>query len=320
MARRDVVGELIAIKRRSGRRGGRFPEPRDVELLKAAWDSSGEQKAVIGGLLPARLVTLIEAFCRYWVQKLIDSGPPYVERAVELKADVKYDLSLVRSLHGQTISLGLLLSNSVPLSSIESISAVISILIQQDFFGWLSKVKPRTLLEYEGATPIVQNAQNLRRTLSRTFEVRHVLVHEFPEASPYADEEIDQMIDAAGTFIHAADEGLTQLLYGLYPISQQAMNKAAMDESSAAKKQLEDVVRAALRHEIVLETRQHWEEFDVLKVQRRWEQFSEAEASRIAKGWTGGTGYPLIYHIALKVLTLDRVKQLRTWLEETFDD
>jgi hypothetical protein len=107
MARRDRVSELTAIKKRAGRGGGRFPDHWDVEKLKAAWEDLSDRKELIGSLLPARLVTLLEVFCRYWVQKLIDSGPPYVERAVELKADVRYDLTLVRSLHGQTISLGL---------------------------------------------------------------------------------------------------------------------------------------------------------------------------------------------------------------------
>ena len=59
---------------------------------------------------------------------------------------------------------------------------------------------------------------------------------------------------------------------------------------------------------------------DIAEVQRTWEAFAKAEAERIAKGWTGGTGYPTVYHTALKVLTRDRVKQLRSWLQEMFDD
>jgi uncharacterized protein YecT (DUF1311 family) len=147
--------------------------------------------------------------------------------------------------------------------------------------------------------------------LNRAFEVRHVLVHEFPETSPYAPAEIDEMIAAVGTFIHAADEGFTQLLYGLYPINQQAMNKAAREESSAAGEELKK-----LADEVEKKTG----ESDIVKVQQAWEAFAKAEAERTAKGWTGGTGYPLIYHTALKVLTRDRVKQLRSWLEEEFDE
>lgn len=170
------------------------------------------------------------------------------------------------------------------------------------------------MLEHDGdatATPIVADVQSLKRVLSRTFEVRHVLVHEFPETSPYAPAEIDQMIAAAGTFIHAADEGFTQLLYGLYPISQQAMNKAAREESSVAREELKKLAD---------EVEKRTGESDIAEVQRTWEAFAKAEAERIAKGWTGGTGYPTVYHTALKVLTRDRVKQLRSWFQEIIDD
>jgi hypothetical protein len=249
MAQRDRVAELIAIKERSGRRGGRFPDFSDVHKLKEAWDGWTEPKELFGSLLPARLVTLIEVFCRYWVQKLIDRGSPYVEHAVDLKVDVKYDLTLARSLHGKTISLGLLLSNSVSLSKIDAISSVFSILLKHDFFDWLSKVRSRVSLKHDddSAAPIVSDVQNLRRILGRTFNVRHVLVHEFPEKSPYAVEEIDEMIAAAGTFIDAADEGFTQLLYGLYPITQQEMNRVAREESDAAYVELTNLADEVMK-------------------------------------------------------------------------
>jgi hypothetical protein len=66
MARRDRVRELTAIQKRAGRRGGRFPDNWDVEKLKNAWDGLTDRKELIGSLLPARLVTLLEVFCRYW--------------------------------------------------------------------------------------------------------------------------------------------------------------------------------------------------------------------------------------------------------------
>jgi hypothetical protein len=112
---RQNIDELIALKKRSGRRGGRFPSGFDIMRLRDAWASSTDPKELFASLLPARVVTLIEVFCRYWVQKLIDQGAPYDERAIDLKINIKYDLPLIRSLHGQTISLGFLISNNVPL-------------------------------------------------------------------------------------------------------------------------------------------------------------------------------------------------------------
>ena len=75
MARQNI-DELLALKKRSGRRGGRFPDGNDVGRLREAWANCTGSKELFASLLPARLVTLIEVFCRYWVQKLIEHGPP----------------------------------------------------------------------------------------------------------------------------------------------------------------------------------------------------------------------------------------------------
>jgi hypothetical protein len=95
MARQNV-DELIALKKRSGRRGGRFPDSKDIERLRKEWANCAGSKELFASLLPARIVTLIEVFCRYCVQKLIEHGPPYDERAIDLKVNIKYDLPLVR--------------------------------------------------------------------------------------------------------------------------------------------------------------------------------------------------------------------------------
>jgi hypothetical protein len=286
MARQNIH-ELMALKKRSGRRGGRFPDANDIGRLREAWANCTGPKELFASLLPARLVTLVEVFCQYWVQKLIEHGPPYDERAIDLKVNIKYDLPLVRSLHGQKLSLGFLISNNVTLSEIAAISAIFSILVQTDFFHWLSNVRYRTLLEHEpdGGDPIVTDMDKLKRTLARIFEVRHILIHEFPEKLPFATAEISEMIDAADNFISAADEGFTQLLYGLYPINQQAMNQKAREESKAIEEELDRLVDHVAKK---------LESDTIRKVQQAWlprDNQGETAASirmRMRRGWTDG--------------------------------
>jgi hypothetical protein len=306
---RDRVAQLMAIKKRSGRKGGRFPDTSDVDQLRELWLNSTESKEMIAALLPTRLVTLIEVFSRYWIERLVDHGSPYVERAVDLKLSTKIDLPLVHSLHGQTISLGLLISNSVPLSSIEAIVSVFSALLQGDFFDWLRQVRSRSSLEHDGhaAIPIIAGVDRMKRILARLFEVRHMLVHEFPEKLPFAIDEIDEMIETTSTFINAADEGFAQLLYGLWPLNQQAMNKLARDESRTVERELDRLV-----DEIAKDSGSD----TIAKVHSAWRTFAESEAHRNAEGWEGGSGYPLIYHTGLKKLASDRLRQLQSWIDE----
>jgi lysozyme inhibitor LprI len=306
MAKGDRLSELVEIKKRSGKRGSRFPDANDLAQLED-WAEWSGPKELVASLLPARIVTLVEVFCRYWIQKLIDHGPPYVERAAGLKVDVKYDLQLVHSLQGQTISLGLLISNSVSLASTTSIAAIFSTLIGQDFFDWLKNVQSRIALEYDrDAAPVISDVGAIARMLARLFEVRHILVHEFPETQPVSADEIDEMIAAASTFIEAADEGLTQLVYGRYPVAQQEMNRIAQEESEAVDLELEKLAKSVAAVD----------GGDIFQVQKSWRVFAESEAERQAKGWTGGSAWALIYYTALKQLSDDRLEQLQSWFDE----
>jgi uncharacterized protein YecT (DUF1311 family) len=162
--------------------------------------------------------------------------------------------------------------------------------------------------EPDGGGPIIEDIDKLKRTLARIFEVvRHILIHEFPEKRPFEIAEISEMLDAADTFMNAADEGFTQLLYGLYPIAQGAMNNAAQKE----RKSVEDVL-ARLADVVAKKSKSG----SIHKVQEAWRAFAEAEAKRKAEIATGGTIYPLLYHMAFKELALDRLRQLQSWVDE----
>lgn len=310
MARRDRLTEYREIIERRGRRGGRFPSHYDIRQLKNLWAAheAHDGATLIAGLIPARIVTFIEVFCRYWVQNLIDHGPPYADRAIDLKADVKYDHELVRSLQGKTISLGFLISHSISLSHVGPISGAFSILLGDLFFEWLSKVRDRYSMErdFDEGRPIIMDVDTLKRRLSRVFEVRHILVHEFPAKLPFDLAEIQGMLDAAVEFINAADEGFTQLLYGAYPVDQHAMNQVARAEREAAEQELNGLVDEIAKKSGDL----------VHKVQSAWLEFAEADANFRAGDYPQATIYPVLYHSAFKSLASDRLNQLKKWFEQ----
>jgi uncharacterized protein YecT (DUF1311 family) len=314
MAKRDLLSDLIAIKQRSGIRGGRIPDWVDLQEVKDVWEKWSGPKEPIAHLLPARLVTLIEVFSRSWVQKLINHGTPYDERATELKVDVKFDLALVRSLHTQAISLGLLLSNSVPLNSVASIASVFTTLLHRDFFEWLAQVRGRFWMEKKGkkARPILLDIETHKRSLARLFEVRNILVHEFPEKLPFILSEIDHLMETTSAFMNAADDGFTALLYGPYHhLSQHDMTMAARKESTAVEKALKKLVN---------EVAQATDTDTMKKAHDAWRAFAKADAERHAAPWTGGTAHPMMYWIAYRVLASDRLRQLQEWYGHFKDD
>jgi hypothetical protein len=57
----------------------------------------------------------LRCFLRSWLQRLIDRGAPYVERASKLNLNLKYDFAIAHSLQGGAVSFGELFSHSVSL-------------------------------------------------------------------------------------------------------------------------------------------------------------------------------------------------------------
>jgi len=99
-------------------------------------------------------------------------------------------------------------------------------------------------------------------------------------------------------------------LYGIYPISQHAMNATAQQESEAVANELCQLVEA-----VAEETNSD----TIRKVHEAWEAFAKAESDRNAEGWGGGTAYPLFFHTAFKILASDRLKQLQLWYDEFYE-
>jgi uncharacterized protein YecT (DUF1311 family) len=304
---RDRVSELMSIKERAGRD---FSPPSEYDLtqLEITWHEKLKGISPADELVPIRIVTILEVFGRRWIGKLINFGAPYVERAAKLKVDVKYDFAIASSLQGGAVTLGDVVAHSVSLNAFEQYIAVFSALTDSKFLDLISETKDRMAVETEGesAQPIIGSVDELAKTLSRLFEVRHVLVHELPSNKPHSVDEVSGFIRSAKEFVAAADEQLTQALYGLYPVSQQAMNLKAIEASEAADAELAAVCAEAEKID--------WAK-PLATVQRAWEEYRDAEAEREASAFEGGTMQPLIYFSAREEITRERIKALKAWTE-----
>jgi Lysozyme inhibitor LprI len=308
---RDRIEELLSIKQRAGKYK-RIPSYGDLTSLKAFWNRSEQSGSPVSELIPVKIVTLIEVFLRHWIQVLIDSGAPYVERAAKLNANIKYDFAIARSLQGGSISLGELIGHSVSLSQLESIASIFATVLGGDLFLALAGVRDRWEVKQHGdaAGPIVKDAPELRRVLARIFEVRNILVHELPETLPHAPEEITQFIDAASLFLQAADEHFAFLTHGEYPLTQMEMNAEAAASHEASMEELDVLCKTI---EKASETK------EIIEVQRAWLAFKEAEANRQTEWDLGGSIRPMIYHSVAARLTTDRIKQLKEAEENRMD-
>jgi uncharacterized protein YecT (DUF1311 family) len=277
-----------------------------LERLKDIWDTQLKGFGQICELIPIRVVTIVEVFLRHWIETLIDHGAPYVERASNLKVDLKYDFAIARSLQGGSITLGQLIAHSLSLNRLDSCSSILSTLLGPDLFEAISNTRDlwRVRLEGEAIGPIITDMPWVRKTLSRLFEVRHILVHEFPEKPPHPPDEVDEFLDASTALIYAVDEELAFRLQGRYPMTQAEMTRDAGARHQAAMAELE-----TLCSEIEEDTP------EIHDVQRAWLVFKKAEAERQTRRQLGGSIRPMIYSLAAEALTRGRISELRDWLE-----
>ncbi|WP_315742218.1 lysozyme inhibitor LprI family protein [Bradyrhizobium sp. SZCCHNR1075] len=281
-----------------------------IDDLSREWTKTLHQQPLVDELVPARIVTLLEVFARGWIEQLVDHGSPFLERAAELKLDLKFDYKLAAILHGGTITLGQLVAHTISTSRLEAIKSIFDKLIDDDIFNCLARISNRWDVEVLGKppVPIIPDIDRLKRDLFKLFEVRNILVHELPKTKPISADDVNTFLQSATLFIEATEEYLSQLLHGQYPLTQRAMNEEAIARSDEALLDLLDLcVQIAKDYGA-------WGA-ELAAVQAKWNEFRLAEAEWRSNEVRGGSMQPMLFALASEELARSRIKDLREWVE-----
>src|SRR5580693_9499661 len=99
MSTRDRTGEIVEVKERNPLRH-RFGSY-SLDSLKAQWTRKGKSEGSTPDFYVVRAVTLLEVFTRGNIAELIDHGPDYANRAIELTKNLKMDFALVQGIQGR---------------------------------------------------------------------------------------------------------------------------------------------------------------------------------------------------------------------------
>ncbi|NVJ09462.1 hypothetical protein HUW63_30070 [Myxococcus sp. AM001] len=294
--------EIVEVRARRGR-VSRHDITRRLSELEKNWPQFKVTPLNVGDLMPIRAVTLLEVFTRQWVAEMIDAGEPYVARAASWKKDLRFDTSVWLAMHGKRVTLGELFSHQLSINSLADVESVVSALLGHSLFEQMKSVYSREQVEIyrRPKVPIVSDMVQLRKSLVRLFEVRHIIVHELPEQSPLTAEETDGFPSAALTFALAADEVLERALYGEVPLTQFAMNQHAGASLRQVEQELADTIV----------------EFDLLNVEgfqgvlAAFEAYANAHAS-----WSSGVDEPLSGSIAPLLFAGDKEAILRGFISQ----
>ena len=309
---RDRIAELLTMKQRAGGKYKRWPSYHDMVSLKSSWQSNSKGFAELTTLVPVRAVTLLEVFLRRWLERLIDEGAPYVERASKLNLNFKFDFPIARSLQGGVVPFGELFAHSVSLSEMSSICSTFDKILDGDLFEALRNTRDRWEERQTGRTgePIITDIDAVRHSIARLLEARHILVHELPIESPSTDAELLTLVENATLFMRAADEHFANVLFPNYPMSQSEMNNQAAQDYVGYTDELEKVCA-----QVKTITGRH----EIDEVQKHWSAFRDAEAERQTQRHKGGSIRRMLYSLAASKITEARIKELRDWIEDPGD-
>jgi uncharacterized protein YecT (DUF1311 family) len=325
MSTRDRTGEIVEVKERNPLRH-RFGSY-SLDSLKAQWTRKGKSEGSTPDFYVVRAVTLLEVFTRGNIAELIDHGPDYANRAIELTKNLKMDFALVQGIQGRVITLGDIVAHNVSVNSFGQMLGHFEVLLdKKPLRPILASAVDRwaTEIERKPSEPIISDFDALAGRVTRLFEVRHILCHETPKKAVYEVGEIDDFLNDAIRFTKALEEVLTFEMFGLVPLTQTDMNITAGKDLKKkeeelnqllaeirAKVKITDDARAPLAAEKADGSWLH----SLNDAEEKWLSYRNAQCDFDTYLNQGGTIRPTLWAGEASRLTESRIAELRSWLK-----
>lgn len=324
MAERNRTSEILEVKARDPYSHGWVSH--EVANLQRLWKAKGGETSPVADFFVIRAVTIVEVSVRRNIARMIDHGAPYLKRAVDIAKHVKMDFEIVSNIQDRAITLGDLISHSLPISSVQQIHAAITCLLAQDFRVAIEKVTDPSPAAPIGSL-LIADYDRMAKNLNRLFEVRHVLVHELPRRPIYRADEITGLLEAAYELSHGVAELVHFDMYGETPRDQTSMNQAAYKRHTEADAKLATVLEA-----VEARVREEGERFakvapasltlsgeewliHLRKSHEGWREYCDSYCHFNTYLSKGGTIWPMFYSNMATVLTNRRIEELESWLE-----
>jgi uncharacterized protein YecT (DUF1311 family) len=215
---------------------------RQAGLLREL-DKSGDISDELMRYFPIAMVACIETYTRSMVQDLVDAGAPFAER-LDAFENIKLDMSTMKAIHGQRITLGELIAHVLPVNNLDDVKRVIGALLGVDLIELVKNARDRwkSRGDAEADDPIVGDIGKVIRGVEWTFRLRHMYAHEFPAANSINRELIDDSVRACAMFLTAADEGIRNLRFPDAPRTQAEMNSYTAAAFQSADRDLGEMV------------------------------------------------------------------------------
>lgn len=275
-----------------------------IDALHADVDPVAALASPFVEFLPIRLVTTLEVFLRGVIAELINGGQQYFERGERLAKGAKIDLIFAAHIDRRELTIGDFVAHAVSLNSIEAAVGSLDTLL--DGFAMKLRVAHPRWSEEKGdwpLPPIVEDYDVMMGSLSRLFEVRHVLTHELPSSPVFDPAEASELTAAVRVFIEATDWVVVEALHDAVPRTQTSMSISAGDRLRGEEARLTEVLKEVTSLDDI--------DRDALQsLQTAWGKWADDQANLVAAQVEGGSMYPMVWASEKEALTRERIDQL----------
>ena len=305
-----IIGEILDIRNRlrfQDRQGELFIR---LLLIKDAYQRFDHGFTELLRYFPIALVACMESYFRLAIKELIDSGEPYLSRSRDLLSKERYDFEILKGLHGQTVSIGEVISHHPSINNLKQVLHLMNTLMEGEFRSKICSVHDRWAVEVKkkAKQPIIEDANETFRYVEESFQLRHIFCHELATAKDVQDEDIRKCIDHTELFLRASDAVVSEILFPNAPLTQTDMNLASHEEYQREKALLDALLEKVSE---VLSEKQK-EKFHVAN--RAWDSFVEASIEIEGLQHEGGSIRPTIENGAATKLVRERKKQIEELL------
>lgn len=303
---RDIIQEIVESRKRRRFGMAMVELPVRLSAIEDAFRSHNKRPPELSRYFPVALVACIEGYFKLAIRELIDLGEPFLANAGQLCSGLKLDFSIIRAVHGRKITIGEFVAHSISISKLDSIEFILSSLLGSSFLSKLRTTTDRWAHEVEGKTEdvILADPDKVFASVSRTFEMRHIICHEIASAYEFDVTEIEACIFGSAAFLRAADELISKTMYPDAPLTQAAINAAAAKDLADAESRLSTVVE-----ELTTRYGEDWRS-RFREIQTKWESYCDSWVSlHVGDPRYGGTSWGERYAVAKERL-------VETWLSE----
>ena len=280
MARRNVLDEIQRLHDRDEFANGFYSRDRLTSLLSFTQSNkelSRESSNEICKYFPIATVAYLESFSRTAVQLLVDYGGPYFDNLGNLfrRLNLKMDFEIVANLHKKQFTIGEFVSHLISCNNLSDLNNNLSDILGIDFFTFIQNYSP-VWQSPEPQPPIGDDFESIKKSLARSFELRHIYCHESGSKTDASEQEMVTNMKSAVRFLDYAADFVGSRVYKHWGGPMDMVNLLANDrreKEETLPARLEEIKnrRAAMRDfpeeylERFEETIEYWKKYSESK-------------------------------------------------------